>query len=78
MVAELYARLMPDQILSGHWDPVWTTPEYWNRLRERGQALERLHVGTRGRERINNVDPAGTNSERDEMNLSSAEFMRLR
>jgi glyoxylase-like metal-dependent hydrolase (beta-lactamase superfamily II) len=41
--AELYGRLKPDLILSGHWDPLWVTPEYLTLLVEGGQALEQLH-----------------------------------
>jgi glyoxylase-like metal-dependent hydrolase (beta-lactamase superfamily II) len=41
--ADLYARLNPDVILTGHWDPLWTPPGYFDLLRERGEAVERLH-----------------------------------
>ncbi len=41
--AELYARLHPDLIISGHWAPLWVKPGYFEMLKERGQALTRLH-----------------------------------
>ncbi len=41
--AELYTRAAPDLILSGHWEPLWVEPEYFQLLRERGETLERLH-----------------------------------
>ncbi len=41
--AELLARLQPDLILPGHWDPVVVQPGYLSLLKERGEALERLH-----------------------------------
>jgi glyoxylase-like metal-dependent hydrolase (beta-lactamase superfamily II) len=41
--AELYARLAPDLILPGHWDPLWTAPGYFEYLRERGTILAQLH-----------------------------------
>ncbi|MDQ3458509.1 MAG: MBL fold metallo-hydrolase, partial [Deinococcota bacterium] len=41
--AELYRKLEPDLILSGHWDPLWVTPGYFDTLDARGEALARLH-----------------------------------
>jgi glyoxylase-like metal-dependent hydrolase (beta-lactamase superfamily II) len=41
--AALYARLAPDLILPGHWEPQWTPPGYLDQLGERGALLERLH-----------------------------------
>lgn len=41
--AELYRRLAPDLILSGHWDPLRVTPAYLEHLARQGAALERLH-----------------------------------
>ena len=41
--AALYRRLEPDVILTGHWDPLWVQPGYFDNLEERGEALERLH-----------------------------------
>ena len=41
--ADLYRRLQPDIIISGHWQPLFVAPEYYDRLAERGQAVERLH-----------------------------------
>jgi glyoxylase-like metal-dependent hydrolase (beta-lactamase superfamily II) len=41
--AELLCRLRPDLVISGHWDPIWVTPEYLQDLMARGEALERLH-----------------------------------
>ncbi len=42
--AGLIARLHPDLILPGHWDPVWVQPGYLSLLQQRGEALEQLHV----------------------------------
>ncbi len=41
--ADLYRRLAPDLIISGHWDPVRVDPRYLDDLAERGATLERLH-----------------------------------
>jgi glyoxylase-like metal-dependent hydrolase (beta-lactamase superfamily II) len=41
--ADLYARLKPDLILSGHWPPLWVTAEYLAGLAESGRALDQLH-----------------------------------
>ncbi len=41
--AELYARLDPQLIITGHWEPLWVQPGYFETLRERGELLERLH-----------------------------------
>ncbi|MFD1733176.1 MBL fold metallo-hydrolase [Deinococcus malanensis] len=41
--AQLYARLNPGLILSGHWPPVVPGPEYHGVLLERGQQLHHLH-----------------------------------
>jgi glyoxylase-like metal-dependent hydrolase (beta-lactamase superfamily II) len=41
--AELYRKLRPDVLVSGHWDPVWVGPDYFDRLAENGEALRRLH-----------------------------------
>ncbi len=43
LTAELYARLDPQLIISGHWSPLWVQPGYFETLRERGETLERLH-----------------------------------
>lgn len=42
--AELYARLRPDLILTGHWEPFSPGAGYFEALRERGEALQRLHA----------------------------------
>lgn len=42
--AELYQALKPDVILTGHWDPLWVQPGYFEALAERGEALERMHL----------------------------------
>jgi len=42
--AELYRRLRPDVILTGHWEPLWVEPGYYDALDERGAALARLHA----------------------------------
>ncbi|MDN4075315.1 MBL fold metallo-hydrolase [Fictibacillus terranigra] len=41
--AELYKTLQPDFLLSGHWDPIFVTPEYLERIEEKGKVLEQLH-----------------------------------
>ncbi|MDX1991176.1 MAG: MBL fold metallo-hydrolase [bacterium] len=41
--ADLYARLHPDLILTGHTDPFWPQPEYFEVLRDRGEILATLH-----------------------------------
>lgn len=41
--AALYRRLNPDLILTGHWEPLWVTPVYFDTLDARGAALEALH-----------------------------------
>ncbi len=41
--AALYARLNPDLILPGHWDPLWVYAEYLNGLKEQGDLLEAMH-----------------------------------
>jgi len=41
--AELYRRLTPDLILSGHWQPLRVTPEYLQKIAIDADALDRLH-----------------------------------
>jgi glyoxylase-like metal-dependent hydrolase (beta-lactamase superfamily II) len=41
--AELYARLNPDVILTGHWGPLRMPPGYYRQLEAGGEILERLH-----------------------------------
>jgi glyoxylase-like metal-dependent hydrolase (beta-lactamase superfamily II) len=41
--AELYARLEPTLILTGHWEPQRVQPGYFAAILERGRKLERLH-----------------------------------
>lgn len=41
--ANLYQRLNPDLILSGHWEPLAVTPEYLERLVWMGEELATLH-----------------------------------
>lgn len=41
--ASLYQTLQPDVILTGHWEPLWVQPGYYEELAKRGEALERLH-----------------------------------
>jgi glyoxylase-like metal-dependent hydrolase (beta-lactamase superfamily II) len=41
--AELYQRLEPDLILSGHWQPLRVTPEYLQQIAADAEALQRLH-----------------------------------
>jgi glyoxylase-like metal-dependent hydrolase (beta-lactamase superfamily II) len=41
--AELYNRIQPDLILSGHWQPLRVTREYLQQIAADAQALDRLH-----------------------------------
>jgi glyoxylase-like metal-dependent hydrolase (beta-lactamase superfamily II) len=41
--ATLYRTLQPDVVLSGHWEPYWVEPTYFDTLTESGAALDRLH-----------------------------------
>lgn len=41
--AELYGRIKPEVILTGHWQPLWVTPGYFEELAKRGATLERIH-----------------------------------
>ncbi|MEJ5198645.1 MAG: ATP-binding cassette domain-containing protein [Anaerolineae bacterium] len=41
--AELYRQLRPDLIVSGHWEPLRTTPDYFDKLVERDARVEQLH-----------------------------------
>lgn len=41
--AELYAKLKPDVLISGHWDPLWVEEGYIEQLRTNGERLERVH-----------------------------------
>jgi glyoxylase-like metal-dependent hydrolase (beta-lactamase superfamily II) len=41
--AALYARLSPDLILPGHWEPLWVKPAYLEWLKEQGDLLEAIH-----------------------------------
>jgi glyoxylase-like metal-dependent hydrolase (beta-lactamase superfamily II) len=41
--AALYRELQPDLILTGHWMPLWTTTEYFDRLDTVGAKVEELH-----------------------------------
>jgi glyoxylase-like metal-dependent hydrolase (beta-lactamase superfamily II) len=41
--AELYRAVNPDLLISGHWEPLWVKPGYFDMLEQRGEALERLH-----------------------------------
>lgn len=41
--AALYRRIRPDIILSGHWNPLWVTPDYFDRLEAMGAELDALH-----------------------------------
>ncbi len=41
--AELYRRLKPDLLLTGHWGPLEITPEYLSLLARQGHALEKCH-----------------------------------
>jgi glyoxylase-like metal-dependent hydrolase (beta-lactamase superfamily II) len=41
--ADLYQRLKPDLILSGHWEPYWVEEGYFDTLQERGEILDELH-----------------------------------
>lgn len=41
--AALYRQLIPDLILSGHWEPYWTEPDYFDLLAERAETIQTLH-----------------------------------
>ncbi|MHB8624721.1 MAG: MBL fold metallo-hydrolase [Aggregatilineales bacterium] len=41
--AELYARLDPQLIVTGHWEPLWVQAGYFDTLRDRGETLDHLH-----------------------------------
>jgi glyoxylase-like metal-dependent hydrolase (beta-lactamase superfamily II) len=41
--AELYRQLNPDVILTGHWEPLWVQPGYFDSLDQGGEALAELH-----------------------------------
>jgi glyoxylase-like metal-dependent hydrolase (beta-lactamase superfamily II) len=41
--AALYRTLRPELILPGHWDPFFTTPEFFDRLGEQGAKIETWH-----------------------------------
>lgn len=41
--AQLYRRVRPDLILTGHWQPQWVTPNYFDKLDSLGHDLARLH-----------------------------------
>jgi glyoxylase-like metal-dependent hydrolase (beta-lactamase superfamily II) len=41
--AELYQRLKPELILSGHWQPYYVEPGYFDTLQKRGEVLDELH-----------------------------------
>ncbi len=41
--AALYRQLQPDLILSGHWEPYWTEPSYFDQLDERAEVIATLH-----------------------------------
>src|SRR5690606_12109792 len=53
--AELYKRLRPDVILTGHWKPFWVPFNYFGKLEQMGTELERLH-----RELLPEVPDLGT------------------
>ncbi|MGH2402712.1 MAG: MBL fold metallo-hydrolase, partial [Candidatus Limnocylindria bacterium] len=40
---ELYARLDPELMISGHWPPRWIAPDYLEMLASRGRMLDDLH-----------------------------------
>ncbi|MFO7321166.1 MAG: MBL fold metallo-hydrolase [Chloroflexota bacterium] len=41
--AALYKRLRPDVLLTGHWEPLWVTRQYLDRITAMGAALQDLH-----------------------------------
>ena len=41
--AALYRRLQPDIILTGHWEPMQVTPDYYDGLDEIGTVIDNLH-----------------------------------
>ncbi len=41
--ADLYLRVCPSLILSGHWQPLTVTPDYLRKTAENARALDRIH-----------------------------------
>jgi glyoxylase-like metal-dependent hydrolase (beta-lactamase superfamily II) len=41
--ADLFRRLRPDLVVSGHWSPLWATADWHQRLESGGLLLEQLH-----------------------------------
>lgn len=41
--AELYARLDPELMISGHWPPRWIAPDYLEMLATQGRLMDELH-----------------------------------
>jgi hypothetical protein len=41
--AELYARLDPELMISGHWAPRWIAPDYLEMLAARGRLFDEVH-----------------------------------
>ncbi len=41
--AGLYRRIHPDLILTGHWQPLWVSEDYYGKLEAIGAKLEQLH-----------------------------------
>jgi glyoxylase-like metal-dependent hydrolase (beta-lactamase superfamily II) len=41
--AELYARLDPELMISGHWSPRWIAPDYLEMLATRGRLFDEVH-----------------------------------
>jgi glyoxylase-like metal-dependent hydrolase (beta-lactamase superfamily II) len=41
--AELYKTVNPDILISGHWEPVFVTEEFLQRIEEKGKVLEQIH-----------------------------------
>jgi glyoxylase-like metal-dependent hydrolase (beta-lactamase superfamily II) len=41
--AELYKKLRPDLLISGHWDPIHVDTDFLNKIENKGKVLEQLH-----------------------------------
>ncbi|MEK3889958.1 MBL fold metallo-hydrolase [Bacillus sp. FSL K6-3431] len=41
--AELYKKIKPDILISGHWDPIYVTEDYLQLIEEKGILLQELH-----------------------------------
>ncbi len=71
--AELYRRLAPDLMISGHWEPRIVTPSYLDHLLDTGRELARLH---RDLLPLDRVDFRGGRIRRTDRTVSLARWRR--